>query len=163
MKYLFTPQRLAELESMIAEVKKKADQAARIGYESASEQDGHHDEGYQLSLQQTAMLDRRLRDLVDVRRNTEIVTPAEQDQQVQFGNGVELVYPNGEVARFIVEGYVFGSSKNRLSIHSPLGRAITGAKRGDEVSFKVDDRTITVIVGKISLPNQAERFCSDNF
>lgn len=161
MKYLFTPQRLAQLESMIAEAKEKADQAARSGYESGSEQDGHHDEGYQLSLQQTAMLDRRLRDLVDVRRNAEIAIPTEQDQQVQFGNGVELIYPNGEVARFIVEGYVFGSSENRLSIHSPLGRAITGAKQGDEVSFKAGDRIITVVVEKIFFPSQTERFCSD--
>lgn len=162
MKYLFTRQRLAQLESMITEAKEKADQAARSGYESGAEQDGHHDEGYQLSLQQTAMLDRRLRDLVDIRRNAKIATPVEQDQQVEFGNGVELVYPNGETARFIVEGYVFGSSENHLSIYSPLGRAITRAKQGDKVSFKVGDRTITVVVGRIFLPSQAERLCSDN-
>lgn len=163
MKYPLTPQRFAQLESMITEAKEKADQAARSGYESGSEQDGHHDEGYQLSLQQTAMLDKRLRDLIEIRRNAEIVTPVEQDQQVQFGNGVELIYPNGEVTRFIMEGYVFGSSENRLSIHSPLGRAIIGAKQGDEVSFKVGDRTITVVVGKIFLPSQAEKFCTDNY
>lgn len=162
MKYLFTPQRIAQLESMITEAREKADQAARSGYESSAGQDGHHDEGYQLSLQQTAMLDRRLRDLIDVRRNAEIVIPVEQDQQVQFGNGVELVYSNGNLSRFVVEGYVFGSSKNSFSLHSPLGRAIVGAKRGDEVSFNVDDRIITVVVKKIFFPSQAERFCFDD-
>jgi transcription elongation GreA/GreB family factor len=161
MKYLFTPKRLAELESMIADAKVQADCAAQSGYQSGSEQDGHHDEGYQLSLQQVSMLDRRLRDLETIRSNAEIVIPVEQNQKVQFGNGVELIYPNGEVARFIVEGYVFGSSENRLSIHSPLGRAIIGAREGDEVIFRVGNRTITVVVRKIFLPSQAERFCLD--
>jgi transcription elongation GreA/GreB family factor len=113
-----------------------------------------------LSLRETAVLDTQLRNLINIRRNAEVVVPVEQDQQVQFGNGVELIYENGEVSRLIVEGYVFVSAENRLSIHSPLGQAIIGAKQGDKVSFMVGNRTITVIVNKIILPSQAEKFCS---
>jgi len=160
MRYPFTPQRLAQLELIIDEAKKQADHAAKSGFESGSEQDGHHDEGYQLSLRETAVLDTRLRNLVDILRNAEIVVPVEQDQQVRFGNGVELIYKNGDASRLIVEGYVFDSAENRLSILSPLGRAIIGAKPGDEVSFTVSGRTITVIVCKIFSPSQAEKFCS---
>jgi len=160
MKYILTPQRLAQLELMIGELKKRADHAARSGFESGSEQDGHHDEGYQLSLRETTLLDTQLRNLVDIRCNAEIVVPVEQDQQVRFGNGVELLYKNGEVSRSIMEGYVFGSAENRISIHSPLGRAIIEAKPGDVVSFTVGGRTITVTVRKIFLPSQAEKLCS---
>ena len=160
MRYLFTPQRIAQLDLMIRNLKKQADRTARIGFESGSEQDGHHDEGYQLSLRETAVLDTQLRNLMNIRDNAEVVVPVEQDQQVRFGNGVELIHENGEVLRLIVEGYVFDSTKNRLSIHSPLGQAIIGAKQGDKVSFTVGNRTITVIVNKIILPSQAEKFCS---
>jgi transcription elongation GreA/GreB family factor len=160
MRYLFTPQRLAQLERMIDNLKKQADYAARSGFESGSEQDGHHDEGYQLSLRETTVLDTQLRNLMNIRRNAEVVVPVEQDQQVRFGNGVELIYENGVVLRLIVEGYIFDSAENRLSIHSPLGQAIIGAKQGDKVSFTVGNRTITVIVNKIILPSQAEKFCS---
>jgi len=160
MKYPFTPQQLTQLELMINEAKKQADHAARSGFESGSEQDGHHDEGYQLSLRETVVLGTQLRNLVDIRRNAEIVVPIEQDQQVCFGNGVELIYENSEVLRLIVVGYVFGSAENRLSIHSPLGRAIIGAKLGDKVNFTVGSRTITVTVGRIFFPSQVEEFCS---
>jgi len=47
MRYPFTPQRLAQLELMIDKLKEQTDHAARSGFESGSEQDGHHDEGYQ--------------------------------------------------------------------------------------------------------------------
>jgi len=160
MRYLFTPQGLAQLELMIDNLKKQIDHAARSGFESGSEQDGHHDEGYQLSLREIAVLDTQIRDLINIRRNAEVVVPVEQDQQVRFGNGVELIYENGEVLRLIVEGYVFNSAENRLSIRSPLGQAIIGAKAGDKVSFTVGNRTITVIVKKIVPPSQAEEFCS---
>ena len=160
--YFFTPQRFAELESMIAEAKEKADQAARSGHESGAEQDGHHDESYQLSLRQTATLDRLVMDLEEIKCNAEIVIPAEQDHCVQFGNGVELVYSSGEVERFVVEGYIFDFSNNRLSVHSPLGQAITGKRAGEKAQFNVGGRNVVVVIGRIFLPSQAEKYCSDH-
>ena len=161
MEYLFTPQRLAQLEALITEAKKRADRAAQSGFQSGSEQNGHHDEGYQLSLRETSTWDRRVRDLEEIRRNARVIVPVEQDELVQFGNGVEIIYPNGEVMRLIVEGYSFDSSQHSLSLNSPLGRAVLGKKSGEEVSFVVGNRTIPVKIGDISPPSQADEFCSD--
>jgi len=156
MRYLFTPKHFSELQSLIAELKKAANESVKRGFESASEQDGHHDEGYQLSLRETAVNDRRLRDLAEICRNAEVVVPVEQSETVRFGNGVEIIYPNGEKLRYILEGYVLDSSKNYISINSPLGSAIIGAKKGEKRTFSIEGRTITVIVGEIFPPSYVD-------
>jgi transcription elongation GreA/GreB family factor len=156
MRYLFTPKRFSELQSLVAELKKAANESAKRGFESGLEQDGHHDEGYQLSLRETAVNDRRVGDLEEVCRNAEITVPVEQSETVRFGNGVEIIYPNGEKLRYILEGYVLDFSKNYISINSPFGSAIIGAKKGEKRSFSAGGRTITVIVGEIFPPSRAD-------
>ncbi|TSC94250.1 MAG: hypothetical protein CEN87_545 [Parcubacteria group bacterium Licking1014_1] len=163
MRYLFTPKRFAELELMIVQLREKADQIATSGFKSGLEQDGHHDEGYQLSLREIAIYDRRANDLEEIRRNVEVVEPLEQNEVVQFGNGVEVVYSNGEKIRYIMEGYVFDSSENSISVNSPLGQAIIGAKTGESRSFMVGDKNIVVTVGRIFPPSAQKIFASNNF
>jgi transcription elongation factor GreA len=156
MKYLFTPERYKQLESMLLEMIEKTDESARRGFQSGSEQDGHHDEGFQLGLRETAINDKRLSDLEKIYKNAEVMVPIEQDDIVQFGNGVEIIYQDGEVVKCIVESYSFGfSEKEIVSMESPLGQAILGTRTGDERKFTVNNKTITVKIGKILPPSRA--------
>ncbi len=157
MEYLFTRKRFMELVALIEKSKKEADAVATSGFESGASQDGHHDEGYQLSLRETSVKDRRLGTLEEMRQNARVVDPVEQSGHIELGNGVVLSYPTGKRLGAIIDGFVFDhTGKELISVGSPLGKSIVGASVGQFCSFKVGERIITVKVEKIFPPSKAD-------
>ena len=156
MRYFFTPKRFADLKAMVQRARKKADDIAGSGYQSGAEQDGHHDEGYQLSLRETFVHDSIANNLATVLANAEIVEPVEQNGSVQFGNMVEIIYQDGDTENYLIESFVLPGSENSLSMDSPLGKAILGAKSGETISFIADSRKITVTIGQIFPPSSCK-------
>jgi transcription elongation GreA/GreB family factor len=107
----------------------------------------------------TALLDRRLKELEEIISNVEIITPIEQSDTVQIENGVELQYGDGNIFRFIVVGYAFATANEgdleEVSVYSPIGKAVLGARSGEKRNLIVGNRHIEVKVTKIYPPSKA--------
>jgi transcription elongation GreA/GreB family factor len=159
MSYILTKSDCDKLDQLITEAKDRTNQAALDGYTSGAEQDGHHDECYQLSLRETALHNRRLKELEEIRNQATVINPEEQSERVQLGNIVQLQYEDDRLLEIIICGYSFTSSEKRerqeISIKSPMGRAILGAQIGDTRQMHVKGKTITVKIVDILPPSCA--------
>ncbi|MEZ4279343.1 MAG: transcription elongation factor GreB [Myxococcota bacterium] len=81
-------------------------------------------------------IDRRIRFLTKRMDELEVVElgPRAQTDRVFFGAWVELEDENGERVRYQLVGPdEFDAAKGRISIESPVGRALMGKRTGDEV------------------------------
>jgi transcription elongation GreA/GreB family factor len=132
--------------------------------------------GYQELVNRLAELDRCIKEarasvseeseynyLVSIERNHEIITPVEQNEYVQFGNGVDVEIITSQkrsVRRFIIDGYR-QDGVSYFTSDAPLVQAMIGAKarQGDEIKYDANGESKTVIVKKIVPPSQAEEFC----
>jgi transcription elongation factor GreA len=157
--YVFTEREYSQLLRLIAEAKKRTDQAATDGYESGAEQDGHHDESYQLSLRETALHDRRVSELEEIRNTAKVVVPTEQADRVLLGNVVDVEYKGGQRLKVIICGCSLSSTENpsyqEVSIKSPLGRALLGAREGETREFDIGTKRSSVKVLTIYPPSAA--------
>lgn len=154
--YIFTQKGYEALLKKVRETKELLNQAIRLKSEAGSGQDGWHDEGFKLGVTEETMWDKRLIELQDLCSNAQVIDPKEQNDIVGLGTGVILEYEDGSTFKFILEGYAVEMLEGRVSIHSPLGRTILGAKEGEKRSFQVGATKKTVMVKKILPPSMAE-------
>ncbi|MBI5133814.1 MAG: GreA/GreB family elongation factor [Candidatus Taylorbacteria bacterium] len=148
---------------MIQRSQQKGHSSAQEGFQSGAEQDGHHDEGFQLSLRETAVHDARTRELQSILDSSEAVQPQEQNLRAEFGVGLVLRYEDGSLDRFVLDGYSLpdehpeGSSRpHTLSVSSPLGRALIGSRQGEKRAFRMGTRNVSVMVEKIVAPSKVD-------
>jgi transcription elongation factor GreA len=85
-----------------------------------------------------AHLETRIRRLREVRRNAVVVEPGAGAGRVGLGVAVTVRDAAGgrESRHVIVSSSESDPAQGRLGIDSPLGRALSGARVGDEVSFQ---------------------------
>jgi transcription elongation GreA/GreB family factor len=124
--------------------------------EAHSGQDGWHDEGFQMFQTEEMMLSKRLSELQNLRYNAQIIEPEEQNEVVKIGNGVVIEYEDGKTLEFILDGYVITPSKNRVSIYSPLGKILQGARKGEERILLIGKTKRVVKVKEIYSPSVAK-------
>lgn len=128
---ILTPDEVAKLKELIREANDQTTGVIRDGYESGASQDGHHDEGYQLSKRQGAVADRRVAELHAILNQAKIVTPLEQNDNVRLGNHVRIRV-GGDERTVTICGYAgVYPTVGFVSIGSPLGRALLGKAVGD--------------------------------
>ncbi|MCL4399877.1 GreA/GreB family elongation factor [Patescibacteria group bacterium] len=157
-KYVLTLEDREELEKSLNKALEDYNDAAQAGYLSGSEQDGHHDEGFQLSKRNTEVLFAQIQQIRDVINNSRVITPEEQENFVALGNGIVIEYENDKSRlAFIMSGYVGGSSdiRRKISIKSPLGKALIGKKAGDIIDVKLPSGLRRVKIVKILSPSKA--------
>lgn len=151
--YTFLPFQVNLLVRAIEKNRKTGNEIATSGYLSGAEQDGHHDEGYQLSLRETAVHDQRVSELERMFGNKLIVEPINQEEVVLIGNGVSVQFKGGEEMHFILVAHIFEPySGGLISLSSPLGKAILGKKTGDTVRVGNGQE---ISIQKITNPSEA--------
>lgn len=94
-------------------------------------------------------IDRNLRRLRYLLKVGEIVETKSADQ-IGFGNRVTLVGGNGEMTFLLVEGFESDPQQAKLSVYSPLGKAIVGRKVGDTVIVHAPSGDITYKIKLVS-------------
>ncbi len=144
------------LLKMIKEAEETHVKSIRSGCESGSEQDGHHDEGFQLGLRESAISNERLRTLLDILNRAVVFKPLEQRKVVKIGNGVIIEHNNQQESRLILVGYAIdmGPQYNLVSAGSPMGKALIGAHVGETREFCVGGKKNTILIKDIILPSQ---------
>jgi len=152
-KYVFTKEGLKELEEQIRETKERLTQSIKLKAEAGSGQNGWHDEGFKLGTTEEMLWSKKLGELQDLYSNAQVIEPEEQNDFVKIGTGAIIEYEYGSTCTFILDGYVIGSLKNRVSIYSPLGRAILNAKKGDEIILQTGSTKRIIKVKEIFSPS----------
>ncbi len=90
--------------------------------------------------------------LENMLKNAIMVSDASADGVVGMNNTVTLYFPEDDMEETykIVTSIRSNSLKGKISIESPLGKALMGKKEGDTVSVKVnDDYSYDVTIKKI--------------
>ena len=155
-RYIFTPKGYEALSKIIKKNELLLNKSTKVKSEAGAGQDDWHDEQFQRAMIEEEMWGKRVRDIKEVLSQAEIIEPKEQNEVVDLGTGVVLKFENGSISKYILEGFAVEALDNRLSIHSPLGEAILGAKKGEKRTFQVEKKSKSVIVVEILLPSKAE-------
>jgi len=153
---ILTPTEVTKLKELIQEATQDTTKVIREGFESGASQDGHHDEGYQLSKRQGAVADRRVAELHAILNGAKIVIPVEQRTEVRLGNQVH-VRIGSERRSVTICGYAgVYSTPGFVSVASPLGRALLGRKVGECAEADLPQGRVEVEVLEILPPSAAE-------
>lgn len=156
MAIVFTKAGYEEIRQLVKRTEKALREASRSKNEAASGQDGWHDEGYKIGVGEEMTWSKRLGELQEMLFGAEIIEPEEQDNCVQIGNGVVIQYSDGSTFEFILEGYWVGSLENRVSVYSPIGQVLLGAKKGEKRALKSDKEGAVTVINILS-PSSAPK------
>lgn len=123
----------AELDFLWKEERPRVTQAVSV---AAALGDRSENADYIYGKKRLREIDRRIRFLTKRMDELEVVElgPRAQADRVFFGAWVELEDENGERVRYQLVGPdEFDAARGRISIESPVGRALMGKRTGDEV------------------------------
>jgi transcription elongation factor GreA len=133
-----TPEGLAALEAEIHELETEGRRAMADRLRTArawgdlSENSEYHD-----AKNAQAHLETKILRLQELRRNAVVVEPGASGDSAGLGIAVTVrdLYSGREATHVLVSAAESDPGSGRLSIDSPLGRALAGARAGDEVAF----------------------------
>lgn len=153
-KYYFTRIGYNDFMSNFNHIKNCLDEAIANKALCGSGSDTWHDEGFKIGIGEEMMWSKDFGKLQEIERKSVIIDPKEQNEVVALGNGIILEFDNKEIFVFI-DGYLSKISKNRISIYSPMGKALFGKKIGDEIVCKIGNIEKKYFLKTIFLPSVA--------
>lgn len=92
--------------------------------------------------------DRRLRRLTYLMRLGQVVD-SHDNNVASFGSRVKLSIKNKEVTYTLVNKHEADPSSGKISVESPLGKAVLGKKVGDDAVLELENRTLVYRVEEI--------------
>ena len=145
MKYLFTKKGFEELKELIRQTEERLKEIRKRKAEAGTGQNGWHDEQFRLSEAEENRLIDRLENLMKLYSNAEVIEPEEQCECVKIGVGIVIKFEDGTTDKIILDGYQVVLRDHIVSIYSPIGNALLGAKKGEIIEIKEIKRQIEVI------------------
>ncbi len=95
-------------------------------------------------------IDRELRKLSYLLRSADVIKKTSKSGIIEFGSKVKLKNNEKLLEFMLVEDKESNPSKQKLSIQSPIGKAILGKKAGDTVKVSAPAGTIIYTIEAIS-------------
>jgi transcription elongation GreA/GreB family factor len=105
---------------------------------SANAGDGWHSDDFKRTIVDEAVQGQRLAELQDFADRAEIVTPEEQNIEVQLGSVVVLKYEDGTRETLLLVGFAcrnLGDAVQEVSLRAPSAKLLLGKRYGDEVTL----------------------------
>jgi len=92
-------------------------------------------------------IDRQIRHLIYLKRFGRVANSETKKKIVGFGTKVTILSGDAKMVFTMVEGYEADPGKNKLSLYSPLGKAILGKKENDKAIFHTPsgEKTLQII------------------
>ncbi|MCH5164289.1 MAG: transcription elongation factor GreA [Clostridiales bacterium] len=149
---LLTLEDIKELEAELEELKVhgRAEMAEKI---RVAREFGDLSENaeYDIAKEEQAKMEARIAEIEAKLRNAQIYEKSKSDK-VGLGHTVKLLDldTNEELTYDIVGSHQANPVENRISNDSPVGKALIGKKRGDEVEIKVKAGVVRFRILKIS-------------
>ena len=150
---ILTPEGLEKLKQEIEYLsgEKRREVAERIK-EAREFGDISENSEYDDAKNEQAMLEARIAQLEDKLRSASVVDASQLDgSEVRVGSKVEISEAGKKVTYTIVGSTEAAPMENRLSNESPVGKALIGHKKGDEVTIQLPSKTRKVKITKIEV------------
>lgn len=119
---------------------------------AAAEGDRSENAEYIYRKRELAGLDRRIRYLQKRLPDLNVVSSVNNGDRIFFGAWVHLESADTELQVHIVGADEIDPARNRISIDSPLARALLKKSVDDEVTIEVDGKQLSYTVSKIEWP-----------
>lgn len=108
-------------------------QIAEIIHQAREYGDLAENSEYDAALEEQAMVESRISELENILKNAKVIENQGKQDFVVIGSTVKIEMDDG-IDEFTIVGRVEADpSKKRISNESPLGQALVGAKKGEEV------------------------------
>jgi len=134
----------AELEELVNV--RRPEVAARI-HDAKEHGDLNENAEYEDAKNEQAFVEGRIQALEALIKNATIIDDNHSSDHVQIGSTVVVQGPDGEERFTIVGSAEARPNEGRISNESPVGRALLGRKKGDQVVVRVPagDCTYTIV------------------
>jgi len=134
----------AELEELVNV--RRPEVAARI-HDAKEHGDLNENAEYEDAKNEQAFVEGRIQALEALIKNATIIDDNHSSDHVQIGSTVVVQGPDGEERFTIVGSAEARPNEGRISNESPVGRALLGRKKGDQVVVRVPagDYTYTIV------------------
>ena len=136
---ILTPEGLEKLKEELEELStvRRREVAERIK-EAREFGDISENSEYDDAKNEQAMLETRILQLEENLRSALVVAPEDLDTEaVQVGNAVTVSFDDGKPQTFTIVGSAEADPPRKLSNVSPVGKALMGKKKGDEVTINL--------------------------
>ena len=129
-----TAQGLSDAKEELAFLKNtKRSQIAEIIHQAREYGDLAENSEYDAALEEQAMIENRIAELENICKDARVIVNKSQQDFVVIGSTVKIEMDDG-IDEFTIVGRVEADpAKKRISNESPLGIALLGAKKGEEV------------------------------
>lgn len=129
-----TPRGLEEAKAELEFLKKtKRSQIAEIIHQARQYGDLAENSEYDAAMEEQAMVESRISELENILKAAKVISEPSHQNFVVIGSTVKIEMDDG-IDEFTIVGRVEADpSKKRISNESPLGQALVGAKKGEEV------------------------------
>ncbi len=129
-----TPRGFADLKTELSYLKKnKRIEIAEKIHQAREYGDLTENSEYDTAMEDQALTENRISELENILKNVKVIVDGQANDFVVIGSTVRIDM-DGEIDQFKIVGRVEADpSKKRISNESPLGIALLGAKKGEEV------------------------------
>jgi len=143
---LLTPEGLEKLErDLEVALKRRAEAGGRLK-EAFQPGDIKDNPEYEQAKEEVGMLDSRIYELQEMIGRAQIIKDT-HSSVVRPGSTIEVVDTEGDVETYHLVGAVESDpSAGRISVESPVGRALVGRKKGDKIRVSVPAGSLTLTI-----------------
>ncbi len=129
-----TPKGLIEAKEELEFLKKtRRGQIAEMIHQARQYGDLAENSEYDAAMEEQAMVESRISELENNLKNAKVIAEPSNQDFVVIGSTVKIEMDDG-IDEFTIVGRVEADpSKKRISNESPLGQALVGAKKGEEI------------------------------
>ena len=94
---------------------------------------------YDAAREEQARIEKRIKELENILKNVELIGDNDRTNKVTIGKTVSLKIGTSEAKDYRIVGTLEADPLNqRISNESPIGKAVIGKKKGDEVKVKTE-------------------------
>ena len=147
---LLTPEGLERLKTDLDVTRKRRTEAAERLREAFQPGDIEDNPEYEQAKEEVSLLDARIYELEEMIGRAQLIHE-HHGSIAEPGSTIEIEDDKGVVETYHLVGAVESDpSSGRISIESPVGRALVGKRKGDKVSVSAPSGTLKFIVRSVS-------------
>src|SRR5919201_3187943 len=143
---LLTAEGLQRLKGDLEVARQRRLEAAERLKEAFQPGDIEDNPEYEQAKEEVGLLDSRIYELEEMIGRAQIITES-HSSVVEPGSTIEVLADDGESETYHLVGAVESDpATGRISVESPVGRALVGRKKGDKITVSVPAGTLTLTI-----------------
>jgi transcription elongation factor GreA len=146
---LLTPEGLERLKADLEVAKRRRGEAAERLKEAFQPGDIEDNPEYEQAKEEVGLLDGRIYELEEMIGRAQLITD-HHSGVAEPGSTIEVSTDEGETEVYHLVGAVESDpATGRISVESPVGRALVGKKKGDKITVNVPAGTLSLTIKAI--------------